>query len=83
MYISAMLSSVRIAEFVQAQDFTRKDIKVNINEYGGRKRTRKNCQKEKKNNGREAVHLSDQMDLDNILEIALSCKTACMFWLLE
>lgn len=82
MYISAMLSSVRIAEFVQSQDFTRKDIKVNINEYGGRKRTRKNCQKEKKN-GREAVHLSDQMDLDNILEIALSCKTACMFWLLE
>lgn len=43
MYISAMLSSVRIAEFVQAQDFTRKDIQVNINEYGGRKRTRKNC----------------------------------------
>lgn len=39
--------------------------------------------KKKKKNGREAVHLSDQMDLDNILEIALSCKTACMFWLLE
>lgn len=37
----------------------------------------------KKNNVREAVHLSDQMDLDNILEIALSCKTACMLWLLE
>lgn len=38
---------------------------------------------EEKNSGTETVHQGDQMDLDNNLKIVLSCKTTCMFWLME
>lgn len=77
-----MLSSVRMAEFVRAQDFIRKDIKV-IMEWIWRKKKNEEKMLEEKNSGRETVHQGDQMDLDNNLKVVLSCKTTCMFWLME